>query len=57
MISDAEEILELLNDLENDQQNVSPKQAQLYDAVRSLCAKITNENPPDSAQITPGRFL
>ena len=56
MISDAEEILEILNDLENDQQDISPKQAQLYDAVRSLCAKI-KAGAPDRAQMAPTRPL
>ena len=56
MIADADEILGFLDELENDQQDASPKQAQLYDAVRALCAKI-KAGAPDQAQMAPTRSL
>lgn len=56
MITDVEEILGFLDELENGQPSPSPKQTQLYDAVRSLCAKI-RAGSPDQAQMSPTRPL
>jgi len=55
MISDAEEILGFINDLENGQPGPTPKQTQLYDAVRSLCMRIKDGDR--GGQMTPERPL
>lgn len=58
IVEDAQEVLQLLNALEAEPRHPNRHELSLYDAVRSLCAKIKAENSSNpQSQLIPDKPL